>query len=108
MNKVKSVVRKARLIPAGEVFAKWRKEPGYRQAYDGLDEEFSIMAALIKARAEAGLSQAEVARRMKSTQPAVARLEAGGHRASLKSIRAYAEATGHRVKLIVEPSKSKR
>jgi DNA-binding XRE family transcriptional regulator len=108
MNKGKTAVRKARLIPASEVFATWRKGPGYRQAYDSLDEEFSIMAALIKARADAGITQAEVARRMQSTQPAVARLEAGGHRASLKSIRAYAEATGHRVRLIIEPAKAKR
>jgi hypothetical protein len=40
----------------------WRKE------YDALEEEFSIMAAVAKARRRAGLSQAELARRMKTTQ----------------------------------------
>jgi ribosome-binding protein aMBF1 (putative translation factor) len=108
MTKTSKPPRKARLIPADEVFAKWRKDPGYKEAYDALEEEFAIMSALIKARAAAGLSQSEVAKRMKTTQPAVARLEGGAHRASLKTIKCYAAATGHRVKISLEPITSKR
>ena len=104
----KAAETKARLIPADEVFAKWHKEPGYQAAYDALDEEFSIMAALIKARETAGLSQTEVARRMRTTQPAVARLEGGGHRASLATLKSYAAATGHRVKISLEALTPKR
>ena len=99
--------RKAHLIPAEEVFAEWRKRPSYRKAYDALEEEFSIMSELIKARTRAGLNQAEIAKRMKTTQSAVARLESEGHRASIKSLRSYAAATGHRVRIVLEPAGSK-
>jgi ribosome-binding protein aMBF1 (putative translation factor) len=94
---------KARLIPADEVFAAWREEPGYREAYDALEEEFAIMAALIKARTAASLSQTEIAKRMQTTQSVIARLEARGHRASLKTLRSYAAATGHRLRITLEP-----
>jgi ribosome-binding protein aMBF1 (putative translation factor) len=90
-------------IPAEEVFAELSKQPGYQEAYDALEEEFGIMEELIKARQASGLSQAEIAGRMNTSQPAVARLEGMGHRASLKTLRSYAAATGHRVKLTFEP-----
>lgn len=63
MTNTSSPPRNARLIPAEEVFANWRKDPGYREAYDALEEEFAIMSALIKARSAAGLSQSDVAKR---------------------------------------------
>ena len=108
MSPSKTLPRKARSIPAEEVHAKWRKEPGFQAAYDALEEEFAVMAALIKARSDGGLSQNDVAKRMKTTQPAVARLEGGAHRASLKTIKSYAAATGHRVKISLEPIAPKR
>src|SRR3954468_12060801 len=55
----------------------WMKDASYRKEYDALEEQFSIMAAIAKARRRAGLSQAELARRMKTTQSTVARLESG-------------------------------
>ena len=100
--------RKARLVPAGVVHAAWRKEPGFQAAYDALEEEFAIMAALIEARTKAGISQGEIAKRMSTTQPAIARLEGMAHRASLKTLKSYAAATGHRVKISLEPIEPKR
>ena len=91
------------LIPAAEVFAEWQRDPAYREAYAALEDEFAIMEALIKARMAAGLTQGEIAERMHTTQPAVARLEGQAHRASLQSIKSYAQATGHRVVIRLEP-----
>ncbi len=108
MIEAKKRTKKAKVVSANSVFAKWRKDPAYVAAYDQLDEEFAIMSALIRARTEAGLSQADIAKRMKTTQPAVARLEGMAHRASLKTIKSYAAATGHRVKLSFEPIERKR
>jgi ribosome-binding protein aMBF1 (putative translation factor) len=100
--------RKAKLVPAADVFATWREERGYSEAYDALEEEFEIMSALIKARSAAGLSQDDVAKRMKTTQSAVARLEGRAHRASLATLKSYATATGHRLKITFEPVGQKR
>ena len=95
--------RKAKLIVAEAVFAEWRQQPGYKEAYDSLDEEFAIMSALIHARTTSSLSQNEIAKRMQTTQSVVARLEGRGHRASLKTLKSYAAATGHRLRITLEP-----
>ena len=95
--------KKAKLIPAEEVFAAARKQPGYQEAYDALEEEYAIMGALMKARAEAGITQTEIADRMKTTQSVVARLEARGHQARLDTLSNYARATGHRLRISLEP-----
>ena len=95
--------RKAKLIPADVVHAEWRKQPGFQAAYDALEDEFAIMSALIKARAASSLSQNDIAKRMKTTQSSVARIESGAHRVSLKTLRNYADATGHRVSISLVP-----
>jgi len=94
---------KVKTIPYKEVFAKYHNDPEYQAAYDALDDEFVMVKELIKVRDRAKLTQAEIAERMKTTQSAVARLESGAHRASLSSLRRYAEATGHRLLISFEP-----
>ena len=74
----------------------------YKAAYDALESEFAIAEALIRARVEAGLTQAEVAARLGVTQPAVARMESGRN-ISLKSVARYAGAIGRPITLEVMP-----
>jgi predicted transcriptional regulator len=66
-------------------------------------EEFAILDEILEARKAAGLSQAEVARRMGTQAPAIARLESslasGKHSPSLNTLRKYAAALGKRVEL---------
>ena len=85
----------------------WMKEPTYRKEYEALEEEFSIMAAIAKARRRAGLSQAELARRMKTTQSTVARLESGRSQPSTRTLARFAKATGHRLRISFQPVKGK-
>ena len=49
--------------------------PGVKKAYDDLAEEFAFLDEVLKARSGAGLTQAEVAARIGTTQSAIARLE---------------------------------
>lgn len=93
-------------IGVEESFAKWREDESYREAYDALEEEFALASALIRARSRADLSQQEIARRMRTSQPAVARLEGGHGNPSLGTLRRYAAATGTRLKLVFEPDES--
>jgi DNA-binding XRE family transcriptional regulator len=53
-----------------------------------------LLGSLIAARTKAGLSQAEVARRMGVPQPAIVRLEAGTHSPTLITLARYASAIG--------------
>lgn len=86
-----------------DLHRKWMKDPAYRKEYDALEEEFALAAAVAKARIRAGLSQAELARRMKTTQSTVARLESGRGRPSTRTLDRFAKATGHRLKIGFEP-----
>src|ERR1700747_3262962 len=86
---------------------KGMKNPKYRREYDALEEEFSLSAAMIEARARAGLTQEQVAQRMKTTQAAVARLEGGGSMPSTRTLDKYAKATGTKLKISFEPAEAR-
>jgi|SRR5271157_3475032 ribosome-binding protein aMBF1 (putative translation factor) len=81
----------------------WMKDPKYRREYQALEEEFSLTAAMIEARSRAGMTQEQLARRMKTTQAVVARLEGGGSRPSTRTLERYARATGNRLRISFEP-----
>lgn len=59
---------------------------------------------LKEARAAAGLTQAELARRLETSQPAIARLESQRSNPRLATLRRALEETGHRLELRVEPA----
>ena len=78
---------------------KWQNDPEFRKVYDALKPEFAVARQLIAARSRAGLAQAEVARRMGTTQSSVARLESGQRFPAMSSLRRYASAIGHRLEV---------
>ena len=84
-----------------ELKAKALKCADVKAEYDSLDEEFAIIDEFLKARAAAGVSQTEVARRIGTTQSAIARLESfnSKHSPSLSTLRKYAHALGCRLEL---------
>jgi ribosome-binding protein aMBF1 (putative translation factor) len=90
-------------IRVDDLHKKWMKDSKYKREYDALEEEFSLVAALIEARTRAGLTQEQVAQRMKTTQAVIARLEGGGSKPSTRTLERYADATGSRLKISFEP-----
>ena len=96
-------------IPFGKIAEKWRSAPEFQSEYDALEEEFALASALIKARSEAGLTQEELARRMGTTQSAIARMEGGKSRPSTTTLQKLAAATGTRLRVSFEsPQPNKR
>jgi transcriptional regulator with XRE-family HTH domain len=91
-----------------DMHKKWMKEPRYRKAYEALEEEFVLASAVIEARNRAGLTQQELARKMGTTQPVVARLESGGTRPSMRTLDRLAKATGSRLLISFQPLDGKR
>ncbi|HEY6346031.1 MAG TPA: helix-turn-helix transcriptional regulator [Bryobacteraceae bacterium] len=86
-----------------ELHKKWMKEPRYRKAYAALEEECALASAVIDVRSRAGLTQKQLARKMGTTQPVVARLESGRARPSLRTLERLADATGSRLLIRFEP-----
>jgi len=72
-----------------------------KDEYERLDEEFAFLDEFLRARAAAGITQAEVAERIGTTQSAIARLESGSgkHSPSLATLQKYAHALGCRLEL---------
>ncbi len=74
------------------------KKQSVREEYEALEPEFSLLREMLKARNDAGLSQADVAERMGTKPPAITRLESsltsGGHSPSVATLKKYAEAVG--------------
>ena len=87
-----------------DLHKKWMKDAAYRREYAKLEKEFSLTGAMIEARSRAGLTQEQVAQRMKTTQAVIARLEGGGSRPSTRTLEKYAKATGSRLKITFEPA----
>jgi ribosome-binding protein aMBF1 (putative translation factor) len=86
-----------------ELSKKWMKDPDYVKEFDALEEEFSVIGAVMAARAKSGLSQAQLARKMKTTQSAIARLESGKAHPSTRTLWKLAAATGTKLKISFEP-----
>lgn len=85
-----------------ELKADLLRDPAVRQEYERLGPEFEVVRALIEARARAGLTQAQVAERMGTTQSVVARLEGGRSAPTWKTLQRYASATGSRLRVSLE------
>ncbi len=77
-------------------------DPQYAKAYVDMEDEFQFARELIQARIRSGLTQQQIAEKMGTTQSTVARLESGGTMPSLRSLHRYAEATGSKVRIVLE------
>lgn len=89
-----------------QVVKKLLRRPGVRAEVVRIErEEGALLDALLKARQDAGLTQADVAERMGTQAPAVARLEralaTGKHPPSIATVRKYVKACGKRLMLRV-------
>ena len=84
----------------------WLSDPDVRTAFEGQAPEFEVAHALIKARLRVGMTQAQVAEQMGTTQSVVARMESGSGLPSLRSIQRYADAVGCRPHLDLLPADS--
>jgi DNA-binding XRE family transcriptional regulator len=90
--------------PKAHAAKKRKADPAFQMAYDALEDEFAALDALLRARKEAGLTQADVAARMGVSQPVLARIESSlgsrKHSPSLATLRRYADACGK--KLVIQ------
>ena len=89
-----------------QLIKKLMRRPGVRAEVERIErEEAALLDALLKARQEAGLTQAQLAERMGTQAPTVARLErslaTGKHSPSIATLRRYVKACGKRLVLRV-------
>ena len=75
---------------------KWMKDPKFRTEYERIGPEMDLAFTLAEARHKAGLTQAELAARMRTSQAAIARIESGHGAPKWSTIERYARAVGAR------------
>jgi ribosome-binding protein aMBF1 (putative translation factor) len=87
--------------------AKLREEllidPEVKAEYERLGPIFAVVGEMIEARRQAGLTQAEIAERMGTSQSVVARLENARHMPTFDMVARYAAAIGRRVDIHLVP-----
>jgi predicted transcriptional regulator len=92
------------MLTHDQLVRKMLQKPAVKKAADELNRtEFAILDEILAARKAAGLTQAQIAKRMGTQTPAIARLESalatGKHSPSLNTLKRYAEALGKRVEV---------
>jgi transcriptional regulator with XRE-family HTH domain len=100
------------MLTHDQMVKKMLKSRQVKTEYAAQAEEFALLDELLRARRRAGLTQAEVAKRMGTMTPAVARLEAGGgskgHSPSVATLRKYAQAVGCSLEIQLRPARKSR
>ena len=82
------------------------KDEKTREAYEALRPEFELMMEFIRARKTAKMSQDELAKKLKTKQPTIARLENGAYiRTSLAKLSQIANVLGYSLKISLEAKK---
>lgn len=81
-------------VPFKTFFDKAMKDPEIKAEYDRLGPEYEIIEAIIRKRAEKGMSQKQLADKMGTKQSALSRLESGTYNPSLAFLKKVATALG--------------
>ena len=86
-----------------ELRAEALADPELRVEYEIFKRQLDLAFKMKQARKKQGLTQEQVAEKMRTKKPVVARLEAGGgrlkHSPSLNTLEKYAHAIGYRLKV---------
>ncbi|MEK7458191.1 MAG: helix-turn-helix transcriptional regulator [Patescibacteria group bacterium] len=79
------------------------KDPAVKQEYDRLQPEFALIRAVISARKERKLTQAELAKRIGTKQSVISRLEIGQANPSVAVLKRIAVALKSKLEIRFSP-----
>ncbi|NPV90159.1 MAG: helix-turn-helix transcriptional regulator [Firmicutes bacterium] len=82
-----------------EVKARLLESPEVRKEYNDLKALYDIKREIIRLRLEQGLSQKDLAERVKTKQSAISRLESGDYNPSIEFLSKVARALGKEIEI---------
>jgi DNA-binding XRE family transcriptional regulator len=91
---------KIKLYNFEDLHAKYMKDPEYKRAYEEMEPEFTIIKAIIKARAKHGLTQRQLAENLGISQPSLARFESGKTNPTLSFLQKVTRGLGLRLTIL--------
>ena len=86
-----------------DIEKEWMKNPKFVRAYEDLQPEFAVIQAVIDARVKKKMSQAELARKMKTGQAVISRLENGNASPSIALLQRLADAINAKLEIRFTP-----
>ncbi len=92
---------KRKWVTHEELKAEWMKDPEFRREYEKLQPEFEIASQMIAARIKKKMSQEELARRAKTGQAVISRLEGMNARPSISLLSRVAQALGTKFQITI-------
>ena len=75
------------------------KDPEFKKEWDRTEPEYQVLAEIIKARIEKKLSQRELAKKAKTTQAVLSRIENMTVSPSIQLVQRIAEAMGKKLEI---------
>jgi transcriptional regulator with XRE-family HTH domain len=101
------MVKLSELKTAEEVRADDMQDPEYRREYERTRLANDVATRVIQYRVRHGLSQAELARRLGTRQPNVARLESGEHEPTIATLSLLAQVLKQDFSVDIKPSRTR-
>ena len=80
------------------------KDPAFKEEWEALEPEFSIVQAMIDARKASGLTQKQLSERTGIAQADISKLESGNANPSIKTLQRLAAGMGMKVKVEFLPA----
>jgi ribosome-binding protein aMBF1 (putative translation factor) len=93
-------------VPIDDYFARQMQDPEFAKAYEELAPEFELVSQIIAMRLKRKLSQRQLAERMGTPQPSIARMESTRAIKNLDYVRRVAEALGCTLEVRFVPKKN--
>ncbi|MBU0576346.1 helix-turn-helix domain-containing protein [Patescibacteria group bacterium] len=93
---------KIKFISWREDLAERLKNPEFKKEWDKLEPEYQLAKQLYEKRRAKKLSQRDLAKKMKTSQAAVARIEAGSGNPTLSTLKNAVQAMGSKLEILVK------
>jgi len=90
-------------VPYETVLAEHMKDPTFRREYDALEPEFAVIKQIIDLRIKRKMSQTQLAKRIGTQQPSIARLESQKRIRNLDYLQRVANALDADVQVRIVP-----
>lgn len=100
---MKNRPKKVRYLSFDEDLKERLKNPEFKREFDKLQPEFDLIQAMIDARIKKGITQKILAKRMKTKQSVISRLESGNANPSFKFVKRLATALGEPIQIKFTP-----
>jgi len=86
-----------------ELKAQLLRDSGFKREYDKLEPEFQVARQMIEARIKQNITQQQLAKKAKTGQAVISRLEGMNAKPSLSLLTKIASALGTEIKITIKP-----